>query len=74
MCHAKDYSQWYQTWEIYVICLMAHLKANTFIWLLWKDIPTSPVVGKKWPMTIASKSESNDKVSVHSNFFKTDAK
>jgi hypothetical protein len=51
---------------------MAHLIANTVIRLLWKDILTSPVVGKKRPMTIVSKSKSNDKVSLHSNFFWTD--
>ena len=53
---------------------MAHLIANTFIRLSWKDIPTSPVVGKKSSMTIFSKSESNYKESLHSNFFWTDVK
>jgi hypothetical protein len=54
--------------------LMAHLIANTFIRLLWKDIPTSPLVGKKCPMTTVSKSESNDKEFLHGSFFWTDVK
>ncbi len=53
---------------------MAHLIANTFIQLLWKDIPTSSVVGKKCLMAIVSKPESNDKESLHRNFFWTDIK
>ncbi len=53
---------------------MAHLIAATFIRLLQKDIPTSPVVGKKWHMTIVSKAEGNDNEPLHSNFFWTDAK
>ncbi len=72
-CHTKDYSHWYQTWEIYVTCIMAHLIAITFIWLSRKDIVTLPMVEKKWPMANVSKSENNDKVSLHSSFFWTDA-
>ncbi len=53
---------------------MAHLMANTVIQLLQKDIPTSPIVGEKWPMIIVSKSESNDKESLHSNLFWSDVK
>jgi hypothetical protein len=54
---------------------MAHLiLANTFIWLLRKDVPTLPMVGKKRPMATVGKSESNDKASLQSNFFWTDFK
>ena len=59
---------------MYVICPMAHLIAITFDRLSWKDILTSPVVWKKWTMTVDSKSESNDKESLHRIFFWTDVK
>ncbi len=53
---------------------MAHLIANTFIQLLLKDIPTSPLVGKKCPMAIVSKPESYSKESLQNDIFWTDTK
>jgi hypothetical protein len=53
---------------------MAYLIANTVIELSRKDFPTSPVVREKWPMAIVSKSESNEKESLHNNFSWTDIK
>ncbi len=48
---------------------MAHLIAITFIWLSWKDILTSPMLGEKLLMAIVSKSERNDRESLCSYFF-----
>jgi hypothetical protein len=67
----KNNSHWYQTWEIYVICLMAHLIANTFIRLSWKDIPTSLVVGKKWPTTFISFGQTSKKYFITSHCWET---